>query len=180
MDTDFPDRWVTAKILFQCNRHFTVLNFLCRRIHTRQRNKAHFFSNSARSASQAWHRITSQWHTQRGVLPPSFPYQAEKNNLFTATAIAHNPTLIRGTVGCIFRFFLLVIAYKHNIVIRQALKDKVIRDTVIDDFKIYSSPEKILCNHSVGSTFFQGEEAVYFPLLAVAFHRPEPESPCVR
>jgi len=81
---------------------------------------------------------------------------------FTATAIAHNPTLIRGTVGCIFRFFLLIIAYEHNIVIRQALKDKVIRDTVIDDFKIYSSPEKILCNHSVGSTFFREKKWFIF------------------
>ena len=39
-------------------------------------------SGSKKDYSFRWHRITSQWHTQRGVLPPSFPYQAEKNNLF--------------------------------------------------------------------------------------------------
>ena len=37
-----------------------------------------------------------------------------------------------------------------------------VRDTVIDDFKIYSSPEKILCNHSVGSTFFREKKRFIF------------------
>ena len=70
-----------------------------------------------------------------------------------AEILNHNPAIICRTICCIFRFFLIVITNKYDIMIGQRLNDQLFIQTFIDDFIINATPKKILCNDITGWTF---------------------------
>ena len=89
--------------------------------------------------------------------------------LFTSCAVAHNPAFICRTICCIFRFFLIVITNKYDIMIGQRLNDQLFIQTFIDDFIINATPKKILCDDFTGWTFLWKKKWLLFIASALCF-----------
>ena len=63
----------------------------------------------------------------------------------------------RATVGGVLGCSAFVLAYKHDIVVLGAFKNRAVRNTVLYDGKVNPTPEKVL-GHSVAVLVFRRQE----------------------